>query len=226
MSNSDVKNVYNNLCSDKEIINRYKRIEVFEDTNKGLAYHNFEHIKNVTLTVERILNELGFNEEFIYKAKIACILHDVGAIEGKTNHAYRSYEFAKDYFKKNNIKFDDIDLVLEAIKIHSDGFDTTNILALALILADKLDIKKSRISEEGKKTIGNRQYSHIEDITLNINNQVLIINFVSDGNIDLKEINEYYFTKKVFKAIETFASKLNLKFLVLLDNKEWKISID
>ena len=96
-------------------------------------------------------------------------------------------------------------------------------MALVLILADKLDIKKSRISEEGKKIIGNRQYCHIEDIHLHIEHRILKINFVTDGNIDLKEVNEYYFTKKVFKAIEGFANKLKLKFLILLDDKEWKI---
>lgn len=223
MNNTDIKRIYNDLYSNDEIINRYKEIEIFEEKNKGWAYHNFEHIKNVTSIVEQILSELDFNEETIYKAKIASILHDTGAVEGKENHAYRSFEFAKNYFKKNNINFDDIDLVLEAIKIHNDGFDTTNILALALILADKLDIKKSRISEEGKKIIGNRQYSHIEDIVLNINNQMLKINFVTDGNINLNEVNEYYFTKKVFKAIESFANKIDLKFLILLDNKEWRI---
>jgi len=116
-----------------------------------------------------------------------------------------------------------MDLVLETILVHSDGFDTTNILALVLILADKLYIKKSRISDEGKKIIGNRKYGHIEDIYLNIDNQMLKINFVTDGNIDLKEVNEYYFTKKVFKAIESFSNKLNLNFLILLDDKEWKL---
>lgn len=223
MSNNDVKSIYNNLYSDEEIISRYKAVEIFEDKTKGWAYHNFQHVKNVMATVEQFLRELDFDEEMIYKAKIACLLHDTGAAEGKEGHAYRSYEFAKDYFQKHNINFTDIDLVLEAIRIHNDGFDTTNILALTLIIADKLDIKKSRITEEGKKIVGNRQYSHIEDIFINIDNQVLKINFITDGNIDIKEVNEYYFIQKVFKAIESFANKMNLKYKILLDSKEWII---
>ena len=61
-----------------------------------------------------------------------------------------------------------MDLVLEAIRIHSDGFDTDNMIALALILADKLDVKKTRISDAGLQVIGNRQYAHMEDIYLKI----------------------------------------------------------
>lgn len=59
--------------------------------------------------------------------------------------------------------------------------------------------------------IGNRQYAHIEDILIEIENNCLIINFITDNHIDLKEVNEYYFTKKVFKAIESFSNKMNLK---------------
>ena len=40
-------------------------------------------------------------------------------------------------------------------------FTRKNLIALSLIFADKLDIKKSRISKEGKKIVGNRQYAHI-----------------------------------------------------------------
>ena len=44
-----------------------------------------------------------------------------------------------------------------------------------------------------------------------------------DINSILKEINEYYFTKKIFKGVESFSNKLDLKYILLMDNKEWKI---
>ena len=85
------------------------------------------------------------------------------------------------------------------------------------------DIKKTRISEAGIKTIGNRQYAHIEDIIINIQDDVLTINFITDGKIIMKEVNDYYFTHKVFKAIEAFSKKTNLKYCILMDNKHWKL---
>ena len=218
MKNSgNIKKIYDSLYLSKEIQEIYKQIGKDEDELKGWAYHNLDHIENVTKIVSKILTKLELDEELIYKAKIACLLH-----EKKIMHI-EVMCLRKNILKKNNIDFKDIDLVLEAIKIHSDGFDTNNIIALSLILADKLDVKKTRIAKEGRKVIGNRQYSHIEDININIENKLLKINFITDGNINLKEVNEYYFTQKIFKAIESFATKLDLKHLILMDNREWEI---
>ena len=218
-----IEKIYNEILNDKSIKLLYNEIEIFEDREKGWAYHNYAHVLNVTKIVEKTLLSIGFNQEVILKAKRACLLHDVGALQGKDNHAYRSYEYAKNYLKDNNIVFDGIEDVLEAIKIHSDGFDTNNLIALSLIFADKLDIKKSRITEEGKKIVGNRQYVHIEDIIVSTDNKCLIVNFITDGNMNMKEVNEYYFTKKVFNAIKSFSSKVGLTWKVLLDNNIWSI---
>ncbi len=215
--------VYNKILNDDTILNIYKEIELVENKEKGWAYHNFAHVLNVLKITENILLLMNYSKNFILKAKIACLLHDVGALQGKDNHAYRSYEYAKNYFKTNNIIFKGLEDVLEAIKIHSDGFDTDNLIALTLILADKLDIKSNRITSYGGKVIGNRQYTHIKDIIINIYNGCLTIHFISDGKIDMKELNDYYFTKKVFKAIESFSNKVGLKYKVLIDNTTWDI---
>lgn len=219
-----INELYNKLMNDNNIKKIYDDIGILEDKEKGWAYHNYDHIINVTNLSESILESLNYDNELIAKAKIACLFHDVGALGGKDNHAYRSYEYAKEYFKNNNINFDGIDDVLEAIKIHSDGFDSDNIIALVLILSDKLDVKRTRIAKEGFNVIGNRQYGHIEDIIINIIDNCLIINFITDNNIDIDEVNEYYFTEKIFKAIESFSNKFNLNYKILMDNKEWIIN--
>ena len=216
--NISIKEVYEQLKNNKEIINIYDKIEEKELNNGGYAFHNMEHINNVTNIATNLLRKLNYDDNTIYKSKIACLLHDTGAIEGKEGHAERSYEFAKTLFK--NWNFLDKDKILDSIKNHSSGFDTDNILTLTIILADKLDIKSSRITELGKKIIGNRQYGHIIDILIDIKNNKLIINFVTDNNLDLNEFNDYYFTKKVFKAIEAFSNKLNLEYKILIDNIE------
>lgn len=223
MYNISVEEVYNNLVLDDEISNIYKQIEIMETKEDDIAYHNFEHVKNVTSIAEKILLDLKFDMDDTYKVKIACLLHDVGALEGKENHTERSYIFAKEYFEKNNWIFDGKEDILDAIKNHSAGFDTDNILILAVILADKLDIKKTRISNAGKNVIGNRQYQHIEDIEIDINDNLITINFITDGKMDIVEVNNYYFTSKVFKAIAAFSNKLNINYKIMLDNKEWVI---
>lgn len=221
--NITVKEIYDYLNSNDNILKIYMEIENKEIKDGGWAFHNFEHVKNVSKIAEKILTDLNFDEETIYKCKIACLLHDIGALQGKEEHAKRSFEYARKLFENNNWIFEGSESILEAIKNHSSGFETNNIITLSIILADKLDIKKTRISEIGKTIEGNRQYAHIEDIIINIQDDELTINFITDGKMIMKEINNYYFTDKVFKAVEAFSKKLNLKYYVLMDNKVWKL---
>ena len=218
-----MKELYNKIKNDTLIIDIYNKIHEFEDGDKekGWAYHDYNHVLNVADLVENILLILHYNEDLIYSAKIASILHDTGALQGKDNHALRSYEFAEKYFEENNINFKNKEQVLEAIKIHSDGFDTDNIIALALILADKLDVKYTRVAKAGKMVIGNRQFCNIEDIKVNTENDMFVFDFKTNSKMNLKELNEYYFTKKIFKAIDSFCNKVNKKYKIKLNDKEW-----
>lgn len=215
-------NLYEKVLNDKEIIERYKKIEKYEELNKGRAYHNIMHVLNVTMVVEKILSYLEYDNTFIECAKIAALLHDTGANEGKDGHAYRSYLFAKDYLSRKQIKLKYENEVLEAIKIHSDGFNTGNIIALAIILADKLDVKSNRITKEGEKFIGNRQYKYVRDIDVKIENNKMLINFLVDNNFDIVEAEQYYFTEKIFKAIRSFCKKVALQPIVMINNNNWK----
>lgn len=213
---------FNKIKNDESIKAIYRKIHEYEDAEGGYAHHDYNHVNNVASYCEKILKSLNYDADFINDAKIAAILHDTGCTEGKENHAQRSYEFAKKYIEENNISLKNKNLVLEAIKNHSDGFATDNIIQLVIILADKIDIKKSRISEYGKQVEGNRQYQYINDIQFEINNKNFCINFICDDEINLEELNNYYFTKKVFKAIQAFADKLNLSPKVMMNNKLWE----
>ena len=210
------KEIYNILRNDSIIFQIYKAIEEKEIRDGGWAFHNYEHVKNVSIISEKILRDLDFDE-------IACLLHDIGALQGKENHAQRSFEYSKKLFEEHNWIFDGNESILDAIQNHSSGFETDNIITLSIILADKLDIKKNRITDAGKKIKGNRQYGHIEDINININinESILTITFITDNKLDFEEVNSYYFTDKVFKAIEAFSKKFNLRYNVLLNNKIW-----
>jgi len=219
----EIVNIFEFVKNDEKIIDIYRKISEFEDEDKGWAHHDFDHVNNVALLTEKLLSDLNYDKKFIEEAKIAAILHDTGSIKGKDGHAFRSYEFAKQYFEDNNINLENEELVLEAIKIHSDGFDTDNIIALALIISDKLDIKHTRVAKEGYNVDGMRQMQYIEDIVVNIDDGVLKINFLCSKLIDKKELEEFYFVKKVFKSIISFANKMNLKKEVTFNDEKWEM---
>lgn len=215
-----MKELYEKIKNDANILSIYNNIHIYEDKEAGWAYHDYNHVLNVSNLAEKILKMFDFDMDFIYAAKIAALLHDTGALQGKDNHAFRSFEFAKKYFSDNNIDFEHKDAVLEAIKIHSDGFETNNMLALAIILSDKLDVKYTRVAEAGKNVEGNRQYMNIADIDIYIENNKLTVNFITNGKLDLNEFLEYYFTKKIFKAVDSFSIKINKQYMVMIDEHD------
>ena len=56
--------------------------------------------------------------------------------------------------------------ILDAIKIHSGGFDSDNIIALTLVLSDKLDIKHTKVAKEGYNIKGMKELQYIKDISI------------------------------------------------------------
>ena len=122
-------NYFEKILNDKSIVELYEKVHEYEVMHGGHAYHDFNHVVNVATYCEKILKALNFDDDFVCEAKIAALLHDTGALQGKENHAQRSFEFAKKYLDGNNIQLKNKELVLEAIKNHSDGSDTDNICA-------------------------------------------------------------------------------------------------
>lgn len=210
--------MYEDIKKDQEIIDIYNQINDIENKENAWAYHNYTHALNVAGIIDNILTELNYPKDLIEEAKIAAILHDVGNTKGKKDHEKRSYEFAKDYLKRKNKKLKYYDEVLEAIKIHRDGFDSENIIASALIFADKIDITKERVTEYGKQIEGMRQLLYINDIKINISDDCLNVYFDVDSKIDFKELKSFYFMQKVLKSIDSFARKINLESNVYFHN--------
>ena len=215
--------MFEQISTDPYILDIYHKINLYEDENKGIAHHDFQHVLNVTAMMEKLLTALGFATDFIEEAKIAGVLHDIGAIAGKEGHAYRGYLMASEYIEQNNFKLKNKEMILEAIKIHSAGFDTENIIALILIFSDKLDIKKSRLAKEGYKTIGMRQLQYIEDVVVTIADKNIDVNFVIDNAYNQNELNGFYFIKKVFKAINALATKLNKSYRITINDEIWNL---
>lgn len=210
--------MYNGIKNDREIIDVYDEVDKLESSTDAWAYHNFTHALNVVSISEEILTKLNYSDDIIESVKIAALLHDTGATLGKDGHAERSYVFAKKYFEKNNIRLKYHDDILEAIRIHSDGFDTDNIIALALILADKLDITKDRVAPYGESVEGMRQLLYINNIRIDVNDNIFDVYIECDDEIDVNELLDFYFMRKVLRSVVSFSNRLNLKSNVYLNN--------
>ena len=210
--------MFERIKNDKELIEIYERINDIENKTNAWAHHDYKHVLNVAKLIEQVLSELNYSKDLIEEAKIAAILHDVGSTTGKDGHAERSYNYAKDYIDRKNIKLKYKDDVLEAIRIHSNGFNTNNIIALSLILADKLDITKERVAEYGKQVKGMRQLLYIEKVDIKIDKNKMEIRFIVNDNINFQELEEFEFMQKVLKSIDKFSEFHKLSSKIYLNN--------
>ena len=53
MTKLTLKEIYNLLTSNSDVLKIYKKIEEKEKKEGGYVFHNFEHIKNVTNIAEK-----------------------------------------------------------------------------------------------------------------------------------------------------------------------------
>ena len=214
--------MFDAIKNNSYIINQYNKVKEYEDKDPNAhACHSMSHVLNVVNTIEEVLKELNYDNDYIEEAKIAALLHDLGCYIGKENHTQRSYEMAKEFFKINNIKLKYEDEVLSSIRNHSDGFDSNSMMTLALVFADKIDIKNNRVANAGRSILGVRQFLNIDDIIVDIINDKLIVKFIMNENINRKELEEYYFIPKVFKSIDIFAKKISRTSNILWNDVEW-----
>lgn len=145
MTYQDIKN--------NELVNTY--IHYADETLSALGFteHSFAH---VTLVAERagyILETLGYPERTVELAKIASYMHDIGNMVNRIDHSQSGAIMA--FRVLDHLKFapDDIGMIIPAIGNHDEGTGVpVSPLAAALILADKSDVRRSRVRNQDPAT--------------------------------------------------------------------------
>jgi len=131
-------------------------IQAGNDSLKVLGYteHSFPHLCHTAETAASLLRELGYPEETIELAKIAGLLHDIGNMINRSSHALTGAEIARTILEKHGMPYADIGIVCSAIGNHDEGVGKPiNIVSAALIIADKSDVRRSRVQETDMKKI-------------------------------------------------------------------------
>ena len=114
----------------------------------GFTEHSFPHLYHTAETAALLLRGLGAAEETIEHAKIAGLLHDIGNMVNRTFHAAAGSEIARTILEKHGMPYSDIGTICSAIGNHDEGTGKpVNIVSAALIIADKSDVRRSRVQE-------------------------------------------------------------------------------
>ena len=122
-------------------------------THFGYTEHSVRHINIVSKRAGKILEKLGYPKERIELAKIAGYLHDIGNCVNRVDHAHSGAILAYNILKDLGMSSEDRTEIMMAIGTHDEKTGTAvSDISAALILADKSDVHKSRVTNKNIST--------------------------------------------------------------------------
>lgn len=129
-----------------EVINTYIRQADASLIALGFTEHSFAHVTHVAETAAYILETMGYGAHEVELAKIAAYLHDIGNLVNRIEHSQSGAVMAFRLLDEMGMEAEDLALVVTAIGNHDEGTGVAvNPVAAALILADKSDVRRSRV---------------------------------------------------------------------------------
>ena len=115
----------------------------------GFTEHSYAHVTKCAVTASEILATLGYDERTCELAKIAGYMHDIGNIVNRIDHAQSGAVMAFRILDKLDMDPEEIATIVSAIGNHDESTASPiNAVAAALILADKSDVRRSRVRNQ------------------------------------------------------------------------------
>lgn len=115
----------------------------------GYTEHSFAHVTMVAETAGYILTELGYAERDVELARIAGYMHDIGNVVNRVDHAQSGAIMAFRILDGLGMEPEEIATIVTAIGNHDEATAfPVNHIAAALILADKCDVRDSRVRDK------------------------------------------------------------------------------
>jgi metal-dependent HD superfamily phosphatase/phosphodiesterase len=142
-----------NQIKDNPVIRCY--IDEADRSLKTLGYteHSVAHVTRAAHVAEMILTTLGYSEREAELAKIAGYMHDIGNVVNRIDHAQSGALLAFRLLDNLGMDPSEIALVISAIGNHDEATAyPVNPIAAALILADKTDVRRTRVRNQDLKT--------------------------------------------------------------------------
>jgi len=216
---------FENVKNSEEIRTYIKQADA-SLTELGYTEHSFAHMTKCAETASGILTSLGYGEHEIELAKIAAFMHDIGNVVNRSDHAQSGAVMAFRILDKMGMEPADVASVITAIGHHDDSTAfPVNAIAAALILADKTDVRRSRVRNKDTTNfdIHDRVNYAVErsDVTLDTKAKTVTLTLVI--NTEWSAVMDYFeiFLGRMLlcrKAAEFFglAFKLEINGLTLL----------
>jgi len=193
-------------------------------TALGFTEHSFAHVTQVAETAGYILETLGYPARTVEVAKIAGFLHDIGNLVNRVEHSQSGAVMA--FRILDNLKCDpaEIATIVTAIGNHDEGTGVpVNPVAAALILADKSDVRRSRVrnQEPTQFDIHDRVNYSVKKSELKINDQQTEIELRLTVDTQYGSVMDYFeiFMGRMLMCRKA-GEKLGLKFKLVINEQQ------
>ena len=190
----------------------------------GFTEHSFAHVTMVAENAAYILETLGYPARTVELARIAGFLHDIGNLVNRIDHSQSGAVMAFRILDNLDCDPAEIATIVTAIGNHDEGTgQPVNAVAAALILADKSDVRRSRVRNRDKTTfdIHDRVNYSVKKSDLKINGEHTLIKLELSVDTEYGSIMDYFeiFMQRMILCRKA-AEKLGLQFKLAINDQQ------
>ncbi len=190
----------------------------------GFTEHSFAHVGHVAETAGYILSTLGYDERTVELAKIAGYLHDIGNLVNRKDHAQSGAVMAWSILNDMGCDAAELATIVTAIGNHDESTGVpVNIVAAAMILADKADVRRSRVRNQdiSKFDIHDRVNYSVKKSILKINEEKTIVKLKLTVDTKYGSVMDYFeiFMTRMILCRKA-AEKLGLQFKLIINEQQ------
>ena len=190
----------------------------------GFTDHGYAHAGLTARVAGDILQTLGYDERTCELARIAGYIHDVGNAVNRANHAMSGALLAFDVLRGLGMDIREVTAIITAIGNHDEKTAAAvTPLSAALILADKSDVRRSRVRahlDSRDFDIHDRVNYSVTDCHLEFDEQRTSIRLILTVDTELGSVMEYLeiFMKRMLLC-QKAAQALGLTFHLVINGQ-------
>lgn len=190
----------------------------------GFTEHSFEHVMHVAETAGYILDSMGYEPRTVELAKIAGYLHDIGNLVNRKDHSQSGAVMAWSILNDMGCDPEEVATIVTAIGNHDEGTGVpVNAVAAAMILADKADVRRTRVRNKDLSTfdIHDRVNYSVKKSILKINEEKTIVKLKLSIDTKYGSVMEYFeiFMQRMILCRKA-AERLGLQFKLIINEQQ------
>jgi metal-dependent HD superfamily phosphatase/phosphodiesterase len=190
----------------------------------GYTEPSFAHVRHVAETAGYLLETLGYDGRTVELAKIAGYLHDIGNLVNRKDHSQSGAVMAWSILNDMGCEPAEVATIVTAIGNHDEGTGVpVNAVAAAMILADKADVRRSRVRNNDRSTfdIHDRVNYSVSKSALKIDEDKKSVKLKLTVDTNFGSVMEYFeiFLQRMLLCRKA-AEKLGLEFKLIINGQQ------